>query len=352
MKDFQKYGERPVFRILTVVFIAVFAASIALAQEQPRRIGSIDFFGYAGLNLSQVRAALPLHVGDQFPGSSKTIEGIKKAVTSVIGRPPIDVAPVCCDAQGNFMIYIGLPGNSMKPPKYNQLPTGKTRFPAKILDLYKETMDASSAAVLRGDASEDSSRGYALSINDSDLRSKQLAARAYALQHERLIRIVLYTSSDAQQRIVAAHLLGYARQSSQQIAGLVHGSQDPDDTVRNNSTRALGVLAASNAKVAARIPAGGFIRMLNSGSWTDRNKAGWVLAALTSSRDPKLLARLRSEAWVTLIEMARWRSVLHAANARLLLARIEGIEEERAQQLANAENPDELINALRNPRKK
>ena len=339
-----------ILRILTVFLIVVFVAGIALAQEQPRRIGSIDFFGYAGLNLNQVRAALPVQVGDQFPGSSTTKEDIRKAVTSVIGRPPTDVAPVCCDAQGNFMIYIGLPGDSIKPPQYNRLPTGGTRFPAKIIDLYQQTMDATSAAVSRGATSEDSSQGYALAIGDSDLRSKQLATRAYALQHERLIRTVLYTSRDAQQRIVAAHLLGYARQSSLQIAGLVHGSQDPDGDVRNNATRALGVLAASNAKVAARIPAGGFIRMLSSGSWTDRNKAAWVLAVLTSSRDPKLLARLRSEAWVALIEMARWRSALHASNARLLLARIDGIEEERAQRLANADNADELINALRSPR--
>jgi hypothetical protein len=340
-----------IFRILTVFFIELFVAGVTLAQEQPRRIGSIDFFGYAGLNLTQVKAAIPVHVGEQFRGSSETIGDIRKAVTSVIGRPPTDVAPVCCDAQGNFMIYIGLPGDSIKPPRYNRLPTGRTRFPQNIVDLYQQTMDASSAAVLKGVTSEDSSQGYALSIGDSDLRSKQLAARAYALQHERLIRTVLYTSRDAKQRIVAAYLLGYARQSSQQIAGLVHGSQDPDEAVRNNATRALGVLAESNAKVAAGIPADGFIRMLSSGSWTDRNKAGWVLAVLTSTRDPKVLARLRSVAWVTLIEMAHWRSALHAYHARLLLARINGIEEERAQRLANADNADELINALRNPRK-
>jgi hypothetical protein len=332
----------------SIFLIVLFVATTALAQEQPGLIGAIEFYGYAGLDVDQVRAALPVHVGDPFRGSSETTGAIRKAVTSVIHRPPTDVAPVCCDAQGKFMIYIGLPGRSIKQTKYNPDPTGKTRLPPQIVDLYKQTMDASSAALLRGAISEDSSQGYALSTSDSDVRSKQLAARAYALQHERLIRNVLDTSSDAQQRIVAAHLLGYARQSSQQIASLVRASHDPDETVRNNATRALGVLAASNAKVAARIPAGGFIEMLSSVSWTDRNKAGWVLASLTRSRDPKLLARLRSEAWVPLMEMARWRSVGHAYSFRILLARIDGIEEQRAQQLANAANPDEFINALQN----
>jgi hypothetical protein len=86
--------------------------------------------------------------------------------------------------------------------------------------------------------------------------------------------------------------------------------------------------------------------MLNSGSWTDRNKGGWVVESLTASRDPKLLAQLRSEALVSLIEMARWHSNGHAYTARVLLGRIAGIEEERLKKLAIAGNPEEIINVL------
>ena len=64
--------------ILTLLFIGVSAAITALAQEQPRRIGSIDFYGYADLNLDQIRAGLPVHAGDRFPGSSEIIDGIRK----------------------------------------------------------------------------------------------------------------------------------------------------------------------------------------------------------------------------------------------------------------------------------
>ena len=332
--------------MLRVLLFMFCVATTAAAQEPPRRIGSIDFYGYARLDLDRIKAALPLHAGEPFPGPFETKGEIRKAVTSVTGHPPTDVAPVCCDAQGNFTIYVGLPGASMKQTTYNPVPKGTARLPAQIVDLYKQMMDASSAAVLSGNARDDNSHGYALSIGDSDLRAKQLATRAYAIQHEKLIRTVLETSSEVQQRIVAAHLLGYARQSSEQIAALVRASHDPDDAVRNNATRALGVLAESSAKVAARIPAHGFIAMLSSGSWTDRNKAGWVLTALTKSRDPKLLARLRSEALVSLLEMARWHNPGHAYSARILLGRIAGIDEARAERLAHADNADELINAL------
>ena len=336
---------RKVATVRAAPLIAILCVA-ALAQDPPRRIGSIDFYGYAGLNLEQIRSALPLHVGDQFPGPFETFEAITKAVTSVIGRPPTNVSPVCCDAQGNYMIYIGLPGTSIKHTEFNPVPKGNTHFPPKIVELYNQTMDANSASVLKGNAREDRSKGYALSITDPALRAKQLEVRAYAIQHERLIRSVLDSSSDEQQRIVAAYLLGYALQSKQQIAYLVRATHDASDTVRNNATRALGVLAESSPKVAAQIPAGGFIRMLSSGSWTDRNKATFVLLGLTKSRDPKLLAQIRFEALVSLLEMARWRSSGHAYDSRILLARIGGIEEKRAEQLAHADNIDEILKSL------
>jgi len=325
--------------------ILLIAVLFTWGQNEQRRIGSIDFYGYAGLNLEQIRPALPLHVGDPYPGPIETLEGINKAVTSVTGRPPTDVSSVCCDAKGNYMIYIGLPGTSIKNSELNPVPTGNTHLPPKIVDLYKQIMDANLASVLKGNAREDTSKGYALSITEPNLRAKQLEARAYATQHEKLIRAVLDSSSEAQQRVVAAYLLGYARQSRQQLAYLVRATHDADEAVRNNATRALGVLAESNPKVAAQIPAAGFITMLSSGSWTDRNKATWVLLSMTRSRDPKLIAQLRSEALVSLLEMARWRGA-HVYDARILLARIAGIEEERAKQLANADNIDEILKSL------
>src|SRR5689334_5830300 len=82
------------------VLLVVILAGATLAQEEQRRIGSIDFYGYAGLDLERIKHALPVHVGDKYPGPSETTEVINKAVVSVIGRTPTDMAPVCCDAQG------------------------------------------------------------------------------------------------------------------------------------------------------------------------------------------------------------------------------------------------------------
>jgi hypothetical protein len=87
--------------------------------------------------------------------------------------------------------------------------------------------------------------------------------------------------------------------------------------------------------------------MLNSGSWTDRNKAGFLLDELSKERDPKLLSQLRAHALDSLIEMARWRSRGHAGTARILLGRIAGIEETRLQKLVDAGEVEQILKALK-----
>lgn len=74
--------------------------------------------------------------------------------------------------------------------------------------------------------------------------------------------------------------------------------------------------------------------MIRSGIWTDRNKSSAVLWPLTESRNPQLLARLKSEAGDALLEMARWRADSWAFATRIVLGRIAGIPEERVIPLA------------------
>lgn len=340
-EDFSKNRMRP-----TLLLIVVLLAAVAFGQDKHRRIGEVDFYGYADLDLDKIRTALPVREGDDFPDSHDafldTVKRIQEAVKQAIGKPPSDVAVVCCDAQGQGMIYIGLPGSSMRVVPYNPAPKGEIRFPTQIIDLHQQTMEASSKAVLNGTAKGEGGKGFALST-DPELRSKQLATREYALRHGPLVRKVLASSNSAEHRTVAAHFLGYARQSTEQIAALVRASHDSDESVRNNAIRALGVLAESGPKVADRIPAEGFVAMLSSGSWTDRNKAGFLLTELSKGRPPRLLNQLRSQVLDSLIEMARWHSRGHADFARILLGRIAGIEEARLQQLVDAGQVDQII---------
>ena len=339
-------AQRPL-PVKCFLLVIVFSLATAFGQDRKPRIGEIDFYGYAGLDLKQVRAALPFREGDELSPEaiSETIGRIKQAVRQVTGNVPTDVAPVCCDKRGNWMIYIGLPGNSIRTIRYNPAPRGTIRLPASVVTLYQQSMNALSEAVQKGKTDEDDSKGYGLS-SYPPLRAKQLATRAVAIRHEQLVRRVLQLSSDVEQRQVAAHVLGYARQSKEQIAALVRASRDADETVRNNAVRALAVLAGANSKVAGRIPPADFIELLSSGLWTDRNKGGFLLDALSKNRDPRLLSQLRSRALESLIEMARWQVPGHAYTARILLGRMAGIEETELQQIVEAGQVDKIIDAV------
>lgn len=323
-------------RYRTVIFFV-----LALEIFARDHIGDIEFFGYKGFNVAVIRNALPVHAGDVF--STTTKEQIRQAIQRITGAAPTDVAPICCDTQGDPVIFVGLPGGSTKSFSYNPEPTGTERLSSTIMDLYEKLETALEAAVHKGGTGiqEDDSKGYALA-NDPAAHALQLAIRRYALQHEDELMRVLKNSADASQRAAAADVLGYARQSPQQIAALVHASRDPDEGVRNNATPALGVLAASNSQLAKEIPAETFIEMISSGIWKDRNKAAFLLLELTRNRDPKLLNELRTQALDSLIEMAKWHDTGHAVSARILLGRIAGIPEDELNRLA-LQGPVETI---------
>lgn len=325
--------SRQKHRSLTV---AALFSLVVLAQDQPARVGEIDFFGYSGIDVAAVRAALPVHEGDTLELSDeaigKVMAQIKDVVVHVTGHQPTDIDPVCCDDKGQWIIYIGLGGNSTGKFRYNAAPSGSVRLPQDVVVLYREAMDANMEAVRKGKAGEDDSKGYSLS-EEPGYRAKQLAMREYALSHETQICRVLESSSNVEQRQAAAELLGYARESKQQIAALTRASRDPDSGVRNNALRALWVLAGLGSQKAAQIPAADFVAMLNSGSWSDRNKGGLLLERVTANRDPKLLGELRVEALEPLLEMARWRSPGHSYPFKIMLGRIAGIEEKRLEEI-------------------
>jgi hypothetical protein len=317
-------------RPLAYVLIAVLLPGAQAFAEE--RISQIEFFGYKGLDAETLRRALPVREDD--PRIDAVEQNIRNAVVASIGKEPTDVAILCCDESGAHLVFIGLPGASSKPFAYYPAPGGKARLSASIATLYARLDKAGEAAARKGGdaAEEDDSKGYAL-IKDPAARSLQLALRRWAVNHEDQIFRVLNDSSDAYHRRVAADALGYSRQSRRQILELVRASRDPDDEVRNNATRALGVLARAFPSILRDVPLEPFIEMLNSGKWSDRNKSAALLVSLTAGRDPTTLALLRARALDSLIEMASWRRASHACFARMLLGRIAGLPEQQLNDL-------------------
>lgn len=315
---------------LSLILIITLGALPAFAQAQSITVGSIDFYGYAGLDTEKLRAALSLRAGDALSREArdKTVLSLRQAVMQALGREPSDVETLCCDERGRILIYIGLQRAEWAQHfQYNPAPQGSLTLPPAAFEVFRAADEALSNAIRRGISGEDDSQGYSLSV-DPEARARQLALRDYAARNAALLRRVLKSAKDVEQRRVAAELVGYTGSSQEQFDALVRAGRDVDALVRNNAMRALGVVARSNPSLAARVPADSFIELLNSGTWTDRNKAAFVLSVLTERRNPRLLAPLDAKARAPLIEMARWHSLTHAYTPRLLVGRLAGIEEQ------------------------
>ncbi len=334
--------------LLTVPTLCLLACLLWLPSKPDKEtIAKIDFFGYGHFDVTKLPPVLPIEPGEPIKDAdwSTYKSRIAEAIRSQTGKPPTDVTRLCCDENGNSVIYIGVAGTSSVAVQHKPAPTGNARVPAAALKLNQETEEALNKAVLAGRAQQDNANGYALST-DPDLRAKELQIREFALAHEALLRTVLSSSSDAEHRAIAAEFLGYANVSARQIADLTEAARDPDEGVRNNAVRALGVIASSSQQRARMILPKPFIALLKSDKWVDRNKGGWLLINLTASRDPKLLKQLRKEAMDALIEMARWQFAGHASFARRLLGRIAGIEEAKLNTLIDSQ-PEAIIAAAK-----
>ena len=347
-------------KIFLLIAIITITSAPVMSQNESVTIGSIDFYGTDGVDVNRIRAALPIHEGDQLTRASRdaTVRRIREAIKEVTGREPGDIATPCCDGQGKLTIYIGLGAASVRQTLYNPPPRGSARLTPAALKLQKEADEAWFNAVNKGITLEDDSHGYALSV-DPEARARQLALQAYVERHAVMVSRVLTSSRDVEQRQIAAEMLGYANRSRAQIRALIHASRDVDEGVRNNAIRALTVLARSGRE-AALIPGECFVDLLNSLVWTDRNKSAALLDALSAGRDPRLLACLREQALTSLIEMARWSFSGHAYSSLMILGRIAGIDEEALSalvakrdvqriltDLANRKNTDKTIRCVR-----
>src|SRR4051812_49263672 len=99
-----------------LLLIVILLASGVFGQDKPKLIGEIEFFGYSSIDLNKVRAALPFHENDPFSveAFAEKLEQTGKAVKQVTGQWPTDMTNVCCDAQGNWIVFIGLSGKTIR----------------------------------------------------------------------------------------------------------------------------------------------------------------------------------------------------------------------------------------------
>jgi hypothetical protein len=292
----------------------------------------------------QVRQALQIREGDALPESTKEVQRRLETLTNV---EQARLTVTCCEAD-KFILYIGIREKGSPILRFRAAPKGAVRLPATIAQVGEEYKKAWEEAVLKGDAGEDDSQGHVL-LSNPKVRAIQERYISFAAQDLAMLRSVLREASDAGHRALAAHIIAYHTNKRDIVKDLVYGMSDPDSDVRNNSMRALGVLAvfANNwPKQRIKIPVEPFINMLNSIEWTDRNKSSLALYQLTEKRNPAILSKLREHAVPSLIEMSRWKSPGHALGPFFLLGRAGNLSEDEIEKHWDSGNRETLIETV------
>jgi hypothetical protein len=330
--------------ILTAIVMLSFVLTANLAAQQTAKVGIVDFYGLRQVTEAQARQALRIVEGATITES--TLRSAEKRVRALDGVSDARVDAACCDA-GTTIVYVGIQEKGSPALRFNPPPKGNAQLPDDVVRAGATFEAAFESAITRGDSQEDQSKGHSL-MHDPATRAVQEGFVALADRYGQQLRDVLRNSNKGDQRALAAQVLGYTTDKASVVGDLSAAMRDADADVRNNATRALWVIAVFAQKTpdrAIQVPADPFVDLLNSLTWTDRNKSSLALMALTEPRDPALLSTLRQKAVPALIEMARWKSRGHAVAPAMILGRVAGIPENELTSAAAKGNHATIVEA-------
>jgi len=321
-----------------------FIATPHVASQKNSTVGIVDFYGLRQITEAQVRPALRIAEGDTITES--TLRSAEKRLRAVPGVSNARVDGVCCD-NGKTLVYVGIEEKGTPALNFNPPPKGRARLPDDVVRAGAAFDAAFEKAAERGDFQEDQSKGHSL-MRDPGARAVQEGFVALADRYGQQLRDVLRDSDKQEQRALAAQVLGYATDKASVVGDLSSAMRDSDADVRNNATRALWLIAAFARKAPDRkiqVPPDKFVDLLNSLTWTDRNKSSLALMSLTEPRDPALLSTLRQKAVPALTEMARWKHRGHAVASVMILGRVAGIPESELASAAEIGSHATIVDA-------
>ncbi len=327
----------------------VFCTGLSPATTaQVFKIGSIDIYGNRKTDAGIIYKNLDVKEDDSVRVGNFKTEDVVAKLTQIPGVRYASVNPVCCDPSGNLLIYIGIGESDSVIIKHRDAPTQNIKLPAEMVDTYNSFKNEVQQAVEKGEAAEVDTSGYAL-FTYLPARNLQKSFLQYASQNVQLLASILRNSEYTEQRAAAAEIIAYSTDRKFVADNLLFAVDDPDDEVRNNATRALGILvgyARAHPGLKLNIPAAPFIRMMNSIVWTDRNKGASVLTQLSESRNAKILNEIKQKALPSIIEMAKWKDRAHAFFAFIILGRISGEDEKLLVEKNFSDNYIAEVNAM------
>jgi hypothetical protein len=303
--------------------LLLLVVALACAPAQAPKIGDINCYGLHHLTAGRLLKAVGLETGAELPPSKGDLEEKLEAVPGVVAAR-VEVA--CCDGT-SAILFIGIEERGGPHFETRAAPAGNAVLPEDLVKDYHEFLDAVERAARAGTAAEDYTTGEPR-MADPAARGLQDRFAQFAAANLELLRDVLRNGSEADQRAVAASVIGYAPAKDRVLNDLQYALQDADESARGNAVRslkAIAVLAQKRPELGLKVAPTWLVAMLNSIVLGDREQAAEALVILTDQPNPAALDLMRERALSALIEMARWKTLRYALPAFLLVGRIAGI---------------------------
>ena len=282
-----------------------------------------------------------LKPGDPLPPSKGDLEDQLEALKDVVQAR---VEAVCCE-NGAATLFIGIEERGEPHAAFRSDPNGDASLTEEIAATYKAFLLAVQHAAAQGSATEDFTAGHSY-MDDPEARGFQEKFAEYAQDHVGELRSVLRNGQDAEDRAVAATVIGYAPKKQDVLNDLQYALSDPDETVRANAMRsldAIAVLAAKQPQLGLKVAPTWFVELLHSVVLSDRVEATRALVILTDKAGQSAIDQLRERAIPDLAEMAGWKTLRYALPPFLLLGRIGGLSDADTQKYWEKNNRAPVI---------
>ncbi len=308
----------------TALFVlCAFAAPLA---AQPK-LAAIEVYGSRKVSREKILRAVGAAPGGPLPRSKGDIEEKLESIDGVL-RARIEA--FCCE-QGGTILYVGIEERGAPAFQYKVWPEKEVELPAEILTAWSDFTAALARASAEGDVAESLKDGHSLMTN-LPVRLCQERFIGLAELHLAVLRDVLNNAIDAEQRSIAAYVMGYAPSKKTVVDDLQSALQDPASIVRANAARALKAIyayAPADPEKKPLVRPTWFVEMLNSVELQDRLEGARAVALFTETADGHLFAQLRERAVPSLLEMAAWQHLPHALPAFLIAGRLADWPEDR-----------------------
>jgi len=338
------------YQFKLIILLSVAFGSPVYSQNS--LVGTIEYYG-RGFAIGEARTCLNFNENDSisFLEDDKDYAVAKTGIEMCLLKLPsvkqAEVSFVCCNQPGEqWMVYVGSDTVATTKKIINKI--SDVRLSAAIAAKYVQLMELLVTAIQQNEADEDNSNGHAF-LRYLPARKIQESFIPYANANIKLLKTVLKTSKYPEEREVAATVIAYYSNKKEIVNDLIDAIDDPDEGVRNAALKAVGVIAdyaKNKPELSITIPADPFIELMNSISWTDRNKSSLVLLSLTNKREKNVLDELKLKAMDAVIDMAGWKNMGHAIPGFILLGRMAGWTDQVTMSGINNERKSQIEEML------